>query len=209
MDHFSSEHWVQFVQGFGAPELREEIESHLLGACANCGSTLRLWNLVLQAGKREAAYSPGDGEVERAKRLFSTPAKGNSFSLRQVMAMLVFNSAMQPSLAGVRGGNPESSQQLLYEADPFTVAIQFRPVVGNAPSFLAGQVLSSVEADVTDRRIDVALMSGDVQLDRTTAGSEGEFAFEVRERSPLSLRIEPAGYGVIWAELPGQPDTQR
>lgn len=203
MDHFSSEHWVQFVQESGPPELRAEIEAHLTQGCGDCDRTLRLWNVVLQAGRREMNNIPPNNEVERAKRLFSTPEKSGFFSLRQTVAKLIFNSTMQPLLAGVRS-SAGPAQQFVYEAAPFTVAIQIRPLAGDGRSFLVGQILSNGESEIADSRIDVTLLSGEVQIGNTTVGPGGEFDFEVRQSSGLSLRIEAAGHGIILAELPDQ-----
>ena len=104
--------------------------------------------------------------------------------LREVLAMVVFDSAINSAIAGVRGAH--HSQQLLLPSE--TVDVHLR--VGGTPRMILGQILERPHGDfVVGAR--VALIQMGEQLEVTITDGLGEFR----------LARAPAGHLRFQAEL--------
>src|SRR5687768_4380964 len=126
--HFSEEAWLDFARGQAA-QAKGAMERHLAAPCLRCAESLRLWRAVVDHAAALAADLPPDAAVRAVKASFAAhrPAPAPSRAARA--AALVFDSLLQPALAGVRAaGTP--ARQMMYRFGPYLVRISLEKAPG-------------------------------------------------------------------------------
>jgi hypothetical protein len=94
--------------------------------------------------------------------------------LRRVTALLTFDSAQQPALAGVRSGESRTLQ-VIYDSDLMEIAISIRPSRQSDRLDLHGQVFPHAQNVVSD--LVVRLFQGNELTDIALTNQFGEFSF--------------------------------
>ncbi|HZT42450.1 MAG TPA: hypothetical protein VFA07_09670 [Chthonomonadaceae bacterium] len=159
------------------------VRAHLATGCRRCAHELafrtRLWT-ALQADRAPATPQ---AVLERAFALFETRERKPSL-LEQIVAVLAFDSRLQPVPAGVRTVAESASFKLLFEAGEATIGLLCAR--NNEHWQIAGQILTEAPPELGWQ---VSAVS-ETQEQQTGADALGEF--QLRDLAPgvydLSLR---------------------
>lgn len=177
MAHFAEEVWADYVRGMAAIEVAQKLSAHLVDNCVDCKKASAAWERIRTIALRESRYQAPQDLVRMAKLQFIVDAP----QPQESWAGLVFDTALQPAAAGIRGGLIHA-RQVIYEAESLTVDLRFeRKVSGNAIS-VAGQVL--------DRQQPLSWVSDAIVVLWTDKGRMVTKA-EVNECGEFQLEFEP------------------
>ena len=164
------------------------MQNHLDSGCKPCEAMLNLWERVHRIARRELAYEPSASAVRHSKATFALQRQPETHTKRAEIAKLLFDSFLQPQLAGVRSGEI-TVRQLLYAAGDYHIDIRIEPQEDSEKVALIGQVLN---ADDVDQRLDdspVALLQAGRVRAETVTNCLGEFRLECDLESGLQLRV--------------------
>jgi len=118
-----------------------------------------------------------------------------SFGLRKVvtfpsgkldLAVLQFDSELQPLAAGMRSG-PGSARQLLYKSGSVCIDMRMQPTPGSESILLIGQLLDSLNPGHGIGGIPVSLLAKGDTLSRKQTNDAGEFDFGVKPMHEMQL----------------------
>jgi hypothetical protein len=197
MEHFSVEKWIDFVNQAVTTNEKLQMDKHLNIGCESCQKTVSLWQRVRSSAAAEGNYQPPESAVRIAKAAFAgaglrQPQKGADSRVK-----LLFDSFLQPMLAGVRSAGA-GTRQMLYRADPYQIDVQLEMKPGGNRIVVTGQLLnlSNPRMIATGTRILVSNMHGDVV--HTAANQFGEFSSEVKNSGDLQLTFAtPSGEPIV------------
>jgi hypothetical protein len=187
MAHFSEDRWTDFVRGISAPGTAQELERHLESRCPECKSAVALWGRVAQFATKESDYAPPENFVRLVKLQFANrqadqPEVG-------LIASMIFDSATQPLLMGVRSGTA-STRQIVYEAEGLTVDLRLERKPHSSTFFAAGQVLDKDAPLSWLGNAAIVLWTDKGQMvTKTVANDYGEFQFEFEHEDQLRISI--------------------
>lgn len=196
MEHFSEQAWTDFVRGVGSSEQPGEMESHLASGCNDCAEARDAWTRVHIIAARESTYSPPEGTVRIAKLEFA--ARPFERGTQPVSAKLIFDTSLQPALAGVRAAATASARQMVYEADGLTVDMRFDAPPRSTKMHLTGQVLDQrvPRASLQDAAVILWTDRG-LPIAETKANAFGEFNLEFEAQYHLRLSIQVVSRALI------------
>jgi len=197
MDHFSVEKWIDFVNEAVTTSEKQQMDKHLNLGCKSCQKTVSLWQRVLASAAAEGNYQPPESAVRMAKAAFAGIALGQQKKGAESRVKLLFDSLLQPMLAGVRSAGA-GTRQMLYRADPYQIDVQLEMKPGGNRIVVTGQLLnlSNPKLIASGARILVSNMHGDVV--HTVANQFGEFNGEVKNSGDLQLTFAtPSGEPIV------------
>ncbi|HUK26489.1 MAG TPA: hypothetical protein VLV49_18065 [Terriglobales bacterium] len=179
MKHYNEASWADFARNLLSADLRAAMQKHA-GKCSTCRALLRMSEQIIAFAREEPSLTPPDNLVHLVKTQFmaSAPAKGK--------VRLMFDSLLQPALAGVRG--PASDRQLLFETDELYIDLRLESHRRAAPARVVGQLLSRAAEPRAAGGKTIRLHRGQALLASTTTNEFGEFQFDLAG-SGLSLLI--------------------
>jgi hypothetical protein len=138
-------------------------------------------DVLLKRVNLESAPQP---VLRKAEGVFE--AKTPQASIREVLASLVFDSFLYPSLAGARGTS-SSARQMVLRAEGFDIHLKIWGVTPGRR--MAGQILARGEsAFVNGARLH--LIRDGERFHSTSVDKFGEFEFEAVPEGLLSLQID-------------------
>src|SRR4051812_12541413 len=140
MNHFESTEWLDLARGAAAPDVASRMEKHLESGCNKCCEMAAEMNKIAQMSKREASYEPPKAAVHAAKALMAVRKLAEAPRAERHILQILFDSATQPLLAGVRGAT--AGRQLLYQKDNCCIDIRMEAKPGSRVE-MVGQVLDS------------------------------------------------------------------
>lgn len=124
------------------------------------------------------------------------------------VAELVFDSARQPLVAGVRA-TAAVARQLLYRAGSVCIDMCMHPKPGSDAIVLIGQLLDSKRQDHGIKDIPVHLICDGDTISRKTTNQVGEFEFGIETPLELQLSFGIAGRRKLIVPIPGvKSETQ-
>jgi hypothetical protein len=197
MEHFNVEKWIDFVNQAVTTDERVLMAKHLKLGCVPCQETVSLWQRVRVSAAAEGNYQPPDSAVRIAKAAFAGAGLGSKKKGADSRVRVLFDSFLQPILAGVRSAGT-STRQMLYRADPYQIDVQLEMKPSGNRVVVTGQLLSLSNPKVTadGTRILVSNMHGDVV--HSVANEFGEFSGEVRNSGDLQLTFAtPSGEPIV------------
>jgi hypothetical protein len=197
MEHFSVEKWIDFVNQAVTTNEKLRMDKHLNLGCKSCQKTVSLWQRVRSSAAAEGNYQPPESAVRIAKAAFAGVALGQQTKGAESKVKLLFDSFLQPLLAGVRSAGT-GTRQMLYRADPYQIDVQLEMRPGGNRIVVTGQLLNlnnpRIIAEGT--RILVSNMHGDVV--HTLANQFGEFSGEVKNSGDMQLTFAtPSGEPIV------------
>ena len=204
MDHFSIYEWADFARQVSSSEhQRTLMQEHLDAGCSKCLKHLDLWRTIVNFGIRELKNEPPAWAVRGVNAGFglrkSVPKKN-----RLDIATLLFDSALQPSVAGVRG-TAAVARQLLYKSGTVCIDMRMQPKPGSDSVVLVGQVLDSAKPDRGIGGIPVSLISQGEKVSHGKTNDIGEFDFGIELRNQMQLVL---GIGKGRAIIVPIPDSE-
>lgn len=197
MEHFSVEKWIDFVNQAVTISEQEQMDKHLNLGCKSCQKTVSLWQRVRASAAAEGNYQPPESAVRIAKASFAGAGLGSQNKKAGSRVKLLFDSFLQPVLAGVRSAGA-GTRQMLYRADPYQIDVQLEMKPNGNRIVVTGQLLnlSSPKVIAAGARILVSNMHGDVV--HTAANQFGEFTGEVKNSGDLQLTFAtPSGEPIV------------
>jgi len=142
-----------------------------------------MWQGVSAIAKQEEIHTP-PGDIVRVvkSQLTSLPQrKGRS------LARLLFDSELQPAMAGVRGAVP--ARQLLYETDELCIDLRLEVRRTERRVCMIGQILNRTTAQTDLQELPVRLYEQATQLTESMTNRFGEFQMEFHSNQAISLAI--------------------
>jgi len=201
MRHFTIEEWADFARNVALPGDAGKMQEHLGEGCGTCAQTLAIMKTVATLGAREASYEPPANAVRMSKLLMTTPRPEAVKTRVSEIWPLVFDSFMQPAMAGVRVALT-TSRQLLYRQGDCCIDIRLEQALGTNDMSLIGQVLDSGELGSGPNAIPVELLSGEKKIAGTATNSFGEFQFLFPVASDLQLRVGSPSETYVCINIP-------
>jgi len=197
MEHFSVEKWIDFVNLAVTTGEQQQMDKHLSLGCSSCQKTVSLWQRVRTSAAAEGNYQPPESAVRIAKAAFAGAGLGSTATGAGSKVKLLFDSFLQPMLAGVRSAGA-GTRQMLYRADPYQIDVQLEMKPGANRVVVTGQLLNLGNPKVvaTGTRVLVSNMQGDVV--HTVANQFGEFSGEVKNSGDLQVTFAtPSGEPIV------------
>jgi hypothetical protein len=197
MEHFSVEKWIDFVNQAVTTNERQQMGKHLSLGCGACQETVSLWQRVRSSAAAEGNYQPPESAVRIAKAAYASAGLFASKKGAKSNVRVLFDSFLQPMLAGVRSSGT-GTRQMLYRADPYQIDVQLELKPGGNRVVVTGQLLnlSSPKIIATGTRILISNMQGDVM--HAVANEFGEFSGEVKNSGDLQLTFAtPSGEPIV------------
>jgi hypothetical protein len=182
MKHFQTAEWADFVRGVATAEISASMQAHLNAGCQSCQATLNWCKTLAVIAQREAAYEPPEAAIRIAQAWFalSRPDKG-------MLARVVFDTSLQPALAGVRSAHA-GPRQVVYEAGDVVVDIKLEPIDELGNLHIIGQLIQR-DDPYAFGHVPVVLREADKQVAKTFTNRFGEFQFESGPHLDLALGI--------------------
>jgi hypothetical protein len=188
MKHFSTEEWVDFVNQVLTTDRQETMQKHLATGCKHCKDTISLWLRVSKTAATEASYQPSLDIVSLAKAAFAASGSAQKKKQSQGLIEVLFDSFLQPALAGARSV-VIGTRQMLYRADPYQIDIQIEPKQGSNRLVITGQLLDLSHPGVIGRDIQVTLSNHRGHSVIASTNQFGEFSGEIENSGDLELSV--------------------
>ncbi len=189
MEHFDAESWVDFVRGVGDSTTSDQISAHLSTGCAVCQASLETWMQVRLVADREMGYAVSDDVVRAVKVEFA--AQGRTEPQNCVTGRLVFDSLMQPMVAGIRAG-ALAARQTVYEVDGLTIDLRVDAQPHTRKISVIGQIFEkgAARARLNDASVVLWTEKGlPILVSKTTELGEFQLEFEAQDNLRLSIQI--------------------
>ncbi len=205
--HFTTEEWVDFVNGVLSLERMQTMQRHLAADCRRCSKVVALWQHVREAAKRESKYEAPESAVRHVRKSFIV-AQAREDKRSFEIPRLVFDSLWRPAAVGVRS-TPSIPRQVIYRAGEIVIEMQLEPVPNSERVNIAGQISHTARegADLAETPVVVSGSQGRVA--ETSTNRFGEFqlgfvpernlriSFEVDNDKKLSIPLEGTGVAIF------------
>lgn len=186
--HYSTEELVNFVTLQATAEETASIRRHLDGGCKKCSAAQSMWSRVLQTASRQTLLPPASA-IQHVRQAFAIVAETQRPKRAALIPRLVFDSAWQPAMVGVRSGG-DTPQRVLYKTRSVSIEMHLEPVPRSEQVNIAGQVTLAEQAE-TLPPIAVLLSGRKGKLASTSTNDFGEFnlAFVPEEGLRISFAM--------------------
>ena len=192
MKHFKTEEWIDFVNQVTPARQQEAMKKHLGTGCKQCTQTAALWRKLHNAAAMEASYQPPEAEVRLAKAAFAIAGGATNQKEKSSFVEVVFDSFLQPMLAGARSGGL-GTRQMLYRADPYQIDIQMEAQPEGNRLMVTGQLLDVSSPGVVGRDVGITLSNHRGNVIHTVTNQFGEFRGEIENTGDLELSFPGKG----------------
>jgi hypothetical protein len=192
MEHFKKEEWIDFVNQVTSQKQQEAMKKHLGTGCKRCVDTVALWQRIRNTAALEANYQPPVADVRIAKAAFAAAGQTTQPDAKGSFVELLFDSFMQPMLAGARSSGP-GTRQMLYRADPYQIDIQIEAQPEGNRLMVTGQLLDISSAGIVASDLKIALSNHRGNVIHTITNRFGEFRAEIENTGDLELSFPGQG----------------
>jgi hypothetical protein len=206
MSHFSVTEWVDFARGLMSPEKANMMRASA-ETCDECKSSSMFWGHVYELLTREKNSQPSRLALESVKNAFPDEKPLPWLVKVTDLATIVFDSLLQPALAGVRSSS-KSSRQITVESGTFVVDLQLESDSVQRQYSLTGQILGSSNSVAQIGGAEIVLLSPDKVVQKTRANELGEFCLDFNYGENLRLFIDIKGERGVGIILPKLDDSQ-
>lgn len=197
--HFKLEDWVDLARNVAQPEAAAaKMRQHLDAGCQECIEAFASMSAMAALGKRQAEYEPPAEHLRSAKALVAQAA----FQSRKREVMdIVFDSLLQPALAGVRGAQ-NAARQVLYQKGTCCIDIRLEHDTKAKKLNVMGQVLDSGESGRGVGSILVEVVQNEKPIATATTNSYGEFELSVANGGGVELCFGVSSSNCFWVRIP-------
>ena len=192
--HLSSEIALDFVEGRLAKDQETFWIKHL-ESCSDCTQEVGRWRELREGLKRSLLMNASEQDLQKAMRIFPPRPDGHGSTIRAVLATLVFDSFVQPAMAGARGTSA-AARQLVMRAEEFDIHVKIWGEQDHRQ--MLGQLLPRGGQDFVQAARFHLLRNGE-RLETTAVDETGEFHFTDVPEGDLSLQIDLPNLTVIGA----------
>jgi hypothetical protein len=183
MKYFTTEVWNDFVNHGVSSDQQTAMQGPLENGRKGSGETLLLWSKVRKTAAVEASYQPPLESVRTAKAAFAIAAK---LTGADCFIEVLFDSSLQPALAGARSSRT-GMRQMLYLADPYQVDVQIEMKTEGNRLAITGQLLEVSRPDIAASQVQVTLSNRRGSLVHTLTNQFGEFGGEIENSGDLEI----------------------
>ncbi len=192
MTHYSTEQWIDFVNGTREQSALREMQQHLDSGCKRCKELVAIWQKVQRSAAREAQFEPPANTVRLVKAAFGNAGFESKPGLAGVIAEVIFDSFRTPAVAGARSAGMQS-RQVLFSASSFQIDVNIEAKPGETRLSVTGQLMDTSQPDSIARGIPVTLSNLRGQTIQTVTNNFGEFHGEIENRGDLELTFPGHG----------------
>lgn len=190
MTCYSLEKLLEFHQELCAEKEARAIREHL-GRCRRCQQESTWLQTVISLMATDDSVEPPAEVVQRALDLFAhygpSPQPGR---LERIIAALVFDTATQPGLVGVRSLGM-TTRQCLYRWEGYDIDLAVEPATDRV--MLTGQILGPSDSFQEVSGVPVQLRKAEDVIAETVTNALGEFTFEGVAVGVYELKVELQG----------------
>jgi hypothetical protein len=185
--HLNAEVALDLVEGRLDQKQQSFWKQHI-EICKDCAQDVERWQHFKAELKGTHLESAPEEDLNNAIQVFQPPAGERSSAFRSVVAAIVFDSFLQPAMAGVRGTSALQARQVVMRADDFDIHVK---IWGDQDRRqMIGQLLPRESQDVVPAARFHLLRNGE-KIESTTTDEIGEFSFtDVPASGDLSLQID-------------------
>jgi hypothetical protein len=181
MRHLSTNDLISYAERRTSLESQHEIEDHIR-ICLRCAVEADRWiELIGLLAAKDLASAP-KAAIRKCVAIYQMPER-SSF-LKEIVALLVFDSMAEPAMVGVRGAG--DSQHVLLQSDDVEIYLR----ISSAPRNILGQLLRTDGEFVTGARMEL-IHCGEA-IDMTVTDRLGEFRFNTVPEGELRLQADVA-----------------
>jgi hypothetical protein len=181
MRHLSTNDLISYAERRISLESKQEIEDHIK-TCLRCAVEADRWIELIGLLAAKDLTSAPRAAIRQCVAIYQMPER--SSLLKEILARLVFDSAGEPALVGVRG--PGDSQHVLLQSDDVEIYLR----ISCAPRNILGQLLRTDGEFVTGARME--LFHCGEPIDMTVTDRLGEFRFNTVPEGDLRLQADVA-----------------
>jgi hypothetical protein len=193
MKHLSDEQAVNFVNRVMSAQEQVEAQKHIESGCKRCSEAVAIWQRVQEASSVEAEYQPPAGVVRIAKAAFAAAGLDRA----QSGVKLLFDSILQPAMAGVRSSNSDT-RQLLYGVGPYLIDLYISAKPGGKSVSVTGQLMNSKFPERILNSVPIAVGNGSGTVVLAVTNEFGEFRGDLEYSGDLELRLpSPEGQEIV------------
>jgi hypothetical protein len=193
MKHLSEEQAVNFVNRVMSAQKQAESQKHLESGCKRCSEAVAIWQRVQEASSVEAEYQPPVGVVRIAKAAFAAAGLEKASS----GVKLLFDSILQPAMAGVRSSGSDT-RQLLYGVGPYLIDLYISARPGGKSVSVTGQLMNSKFPERILNAVPIAVGNGTGTVVLAVTNEFGEFRGDLEYSGDLELRLpSPEGSEIV------------
>ena len=192
MKHFTTEEWIDFVNQVVSGKKLEVMHKHLGTGCKQCKGTVTLWQKLRNTAAPEASYQPPAADVRIAKAAFAAVDRGTQRTAKGSFVEVLFDSFLQPLLAGARS-SVQGTRQMLYRADPYQIDIQIEGKREANRLMVTGQLLDVSSPGVVGRDVNITISNHRGNVIHTITNQFGEFRGEIENTGDLELSFPSRG----------------
>jgi hypothetical protein len=193
--HLNTDVALDFLEGRLDKDQQTYWERHM-HTCTECSENVAHWRDIGSGLKRLHLRNAPSGDLQRAVQIFQPRPQEARKPFRSIVAAIVFDSYLQPSLAGVRGSSSAQTRQLVMRADEFDIHIKIWGELDNRQ--MLGQLLSRTDQDFSQAARFHLLRNGE-RIESTITDEMGAFQFADVPEGNLSLQIDLPNLTVIGA----------
>lgn len=186
MKHYSNEEWIDFANGAVSPLQKQDMQNHLGSGCEKCSELAAVWMKVERAAAQEVHFQPPADIVRLAKAEFVNSGYEKKQKFLGVLAELIFDSAQNPALAGVRSIGAQS-RQMLFHSNPFQIELKIESKVGEPRLSVTGQLMDVSKPDSIGKGVSMTLSNRRGQTIQMITNDFGEFRAEIENRGDLEI----------------------
>ncbi len=186
MTHYSTEQWIDFVNGASVHSAQQDMQKHLDAGCKRCKGMVATWEKVHRSAAQEARFEPPADWVRVVKAAFGNAGFESKPGFAGIIAQVIFDSFRTPAVAGARSAGMQS-RQMLFSANPFQIDVNIEAKPGETRLSVTGQLMDTSQPDSIARGIPVTLSNRRGQTVQTVTNNFGEFHGEIENRGDLEL----------------------
>ena len=189
--HLNTEVALDFVEGRLSKEEEAFWKRHM-EICSDCVRNVQEWQQLRMDLKRTHLVGASKPDLENVFEIFEPKPGPEPSAIRSVPASIVFDSLLQPALAGARGDAP-AARQMVMRAEEFDIHLK---IWGDQKHRqMMGQLLPRKGTEFVSARFHL-LRNGE-RLESTRTDEMGEFHFRDLPEGVLSLQIDLPNLTVI------------
>jgi hypothetical protein len=188
MLQFETFEWIEIRSQLASDDRRKQMEPNLASDRKEHTETETLWQKVAKAAAAEASYQPPPQKVRAVKSAFTMNGPASKRRETGGILQLLYDSFLQPALAGVRSGSMRI-RQMLYRADPYQIDFQVELEPEQNRIVVTGQLLDLSHPEMVGRDVEVTISDGRDSVANTMTNQFGEFRGEVKNSGNLEITL--------------------
>ena len=192
--HLSPEIALDWIDGRLAKGQENFWRDHL-ELCKECTRDVEGWRELKTNLRRPYLRSASSETIRQVTQIFRPAPPKTESRLRQLMASLIFDSFLDPALAGARGASV-AARQLVMRAEEFDIHVKIWGEQDHKQ--MLGQLLPRGRQDFVSAARFHLLRNGE-RLETASVDETGEFHFLDVPEGDLSLQIDLPNLTVIGA----------